>query len=164
MTTMCLNCSGRLGFRFMRRNIKKNLTWCFTFIAMFLSSNLYAEEIAVIVNETGLLTEISEADIREIYMGNIKFVKDTAVMPIHYKEGPVKDKFLSSIIGMNSKAYRLYWTKKVFQEGGTVPFAQDSFQLIALFVSKNKGAIGYVLRSELVDMKGIKVVTTIQRP
>jgi len=129
---------------------------------MLLSANLYAGEIAVIVNETGPLTEISEADIREIYLGNIKFVKGMAVMPIHYKEGPVKDAFLSSMVGMNSKKYRLYWTKKVFQEGGSLPASQNSPQLITLLVRQNAGAIRYVTVSELDEVKGIKVITKIK--
>ena len=136
------------------------------FISAFLlfTSTLYAEEIAVIVNEKGPLINISTMEIKDIYLGNIKFIQGTAIIPIHYKEGVVKDAFLSSVVSMSSKQYRLYWTKKVFQEGGSMPAAQERSQLIALFVSKNIGAIGYVLQSGLADMKGIKVVTTIQRP
>ena len=136
----------------------------FVALGTIFAANLSAEEIAIIVNEEGPLTQISEAEIKEIYLGNIKFMGGVTVAPIHYSEGPVKDVFLASIVKMNSKKYRLYWTKKIFQEGGHVPAVQNSFQLIVSFVSKNKGAIGYVLRTELTDMKGIKVVATIQRP
>ncbi|MBI3398722.1 MAG: hypothetical protein HY026_05770 [Deltaproteobacteria bacterium] len=131
--------------------------------AILFPANLYAEEIAVIVNEAGPLTQISEADVREIYLGNIKFLGGAAIAPIHYSEGPVKDAFLASIVKMNSREYRLYWTKKVFQEGAPVPAVQNNFPLILLFVSKNKGAIGYTLRSEFADMKGIKIVATVNR-
>lgn len=137
-----------------------------SFAALWITfaTNLSAEEIAIIVNEDGPLTDISREDIKEIYLGNIKFVKGSAVIPAHHKEGSIKDAFLSSVVGMTSKEYRLYWTKKVFQEGGAVPSVQDSFPLIALFVRKNKGAIGYILQPELTDMKGVKVVATIQKP
>ena len=136
----------------------------FVALGTIFAANLSAEEIAIIVNEEGPLTQISEAEIKEIYLGNIKFMGGVAIAPLHYSEGLVKDAFLASIVKMNSKKYRLYWTKKIFQEGGHVPAVQNSFQLIVSFVSKNKGAIGYVLRTELTDMKGIKVVATIQRP
>ena len=136
----------------------------FVALGTIFAANLYAEEIAIIVNEQGPLTQISEAEIREIYLGNMKFAGGTAIVAVHYREGSVKDAFLSSIVKMNSREYRLYWTKKIFQEGGALPALQNSFQLIVSFVSKNKGAIGYVLRTELTDMKGIKVVATIQRP
>lgn len=133
-----------------------------TIIFLFFAANLYAEEIAVIVNEQGPLTQITETEIREIYLGNMKFAGGAALMPIHYKEGPVKDKFLSSVIGMDSKKYRLYWTKKVFQEGGSLPASQNSPQLIMLLVRKNAGAIGYIPASELDEVKGIKVITKIK--
>ena len=133
----------------------------FVALGTIFAANLSAEEIAIIVNEEGPLTQISEAEIKEIYLGNIKFMGGVAVAPLHYSEGPVKDVFLASIVKMNSKEYRLYWTKKIFQEGGHVPAVQNRFQLIALFVSKNKGAIGYLLRTELTDMKGIKIVATV---
>ncbi len=136
----------------------------FVALGTIFAANLSAEEIAIIVNEEGPLTQISEAEIKEIYLGNIKFAGGAAVIPLHYSEGPVKDAFLFSLIKMNSREYRLHWTKKVFQEGGTVPVVQNSFHLIVSFVSKNKGAIGYVLRTELTDMKGIKIVATIQKP
>ena len=136
----------------------------FVALGTIFAANLSAEEIAIIVNEEGPLTQISEAEIKEIYLGNIKFMGGVAIAPLHYREGSVKDAFLSSIVKMNSREYRLYWTKKIFQEGGALPAVQNSFQLIVSFVSKNKGAIGYVLRTELTDMKGIKVVATIQRP
>ena len=133
---------------------------------MFLlfAANLSAEEIVVIVNEAGPLTQASEAEVREIYLGNIKFAGGTAITPLHYREGPVKDAFLSSAVKMNSKEYRLYWTKKVFQEGGSVPIVRNSLRLIVTFVSENRGAIGYAVKSELTGVEGIKVVATIQKP
>jgi len=128
---------------------------------MFFAANLYAGEIAVIVNESGPLTQISEADIREIYLGNIRFIKGVAVTPLHYREGSIKDTFLSSIIDMNSREYRVYWTKKIFQEGGSIPVSQNSFGMIILTVKKDMAVIGYVPISELKETEGIKIIKKI---
>ncbi|HAG49858.1 MAG: hypothetical protein A2X87_07665 [Deltaproteobacteria bacterium GWC2_42_51] len=133
----------------------------FTVIFMFFAANLYAGEIAVIVNESGPLTQISEADIREIYLGNIRFIKGVAVTPLHYREGSIKDTFLSSIIDMNSREYRVYWTKKIFQEGGSIPVSQNSFGMIILTVKKDMAVIGYVPISELKETEGIKIIKKI---
>ena len=133
----------------------------FTVIFMFFAANLYAGEIAVIVNESGPLTQISEADIREIYLGNIRFIKGVAVTPLHYREGSIKDTFLSSIIDMNSREYRIYWTKKIFQEGGSIPVSQNSFGMIILTVKKDMAVIGYVPISELKETEGIKIIKKI---
>lgn len=133
----------------------------FTVIFLLFAANLYAGEIAVIVNKAGPLTQISEVDIREIYLGNIRFIKGMAVTPIHYKESSIKDIFLSSIIDMNSREYRVYWTKKIFQEGGSIPVSQNSFEMIILSVKKNIAVIGYVPISELKETEGIKVIKKI---
>jgi len=133
----------------------------FTVIFMFFAANLYAGEIAVIVNESGPLTQISEADIREIYLGNIRFIKGVAVTPVHYTESSIKDTFLSLIIDMNSREYRIYWTKKIFQEGGSIPVSQNGFEMIILSVKKDIAVIGYVPMSELKETGGIKIIKKI---
>lgn len=117
---------------------------------------------AVIVNRSGPLTEIPREDIREIYLGNMRFANGVAIYPIHYRESPVKDAFLSSIIGMSSKEYRLYWAKKVFQEGGSFPASNDNFQSIISFVRKTPGAIAYVPASELAETTGVKIIAKIE--
>ena len=133
----------------------------FTVLFMLFAANLYAGEIAVIVNGAGPLTQISEADIREIYLGNIRFIKGVAVTPLHYREGSIKDTFLSLIIDMNSREYRIYWTKKIFQEGGSIPVSQNGFEMIILSVKKDIAVIGYVPMSELKETGGIKIIKKI---
>ncbi|OGP34691.1 MAG: hypothetical protein A2X87_07680 [Deltaproteobacteria bacterium GWC2_42_51] len=115
----------------------------------------------MIVNGAGPLTQISEADIREIYLGNIRFIKGVAVTPVHYTESSIKDTFLSLIIDMNSREYRIYWTKKIFQEGGSIPVSQNGFEMIILSVKKDIAVIGYVPMSELKETGGIKIIKKI---
>lgn len=132
------------------------------FLIILFSAAAFADEIAVIVNEAGPLTEISEKDIREIYLGNMRFAKGAAISPIHYREGPVKDAFLSSLVGMTSREYRLYWTKKVFQEGGAIPLSSDAFSSIISSVQTMPGAIGYAPVSEAAEIKGIRIIARIK--
>lgn len=138
----------------------------FIFIITFLlfATNLFAEDIIVIVNELGPLIDISKAEIKDIYLGNIKIVKGVMVIPLHYSEGDTKDAFLTTIVGKTSKEYRLHWTKKLFQEGGAAPVSQKSFPLIVLSVRNIKGVIGYLPKSELGDVQGVRIITTINHP
>lgn len=129
---------------------------------LLFAASLHAEEFAVIVNAAGPLKEISKADVREIYLGNMRFINGEAIMPVHYKEGPVKEAFLSSIVGMNSKEYRQYWIRKVFHEGISAPASQNSFQSILSSVRTTAGAIGYVSASELNEIKGVKIIATVK--
>lgn len=128
------------------------------FFFVFLASGAYAGQMAVIVNESGPLTGVTDNEIKEIYLGNMRFAGGVPLSPMNYSEGAVKDAFLNSIIGMKSREYRLYWTKKVFQEGVQVPPAIDGFQAVITNVRKNVGAIGYVPLTALTDMSGIRIV------
>jgi hypothetical protein len=141
----------------------KKLMFAFTTIALLLAANLYADEIVVIVNGRGPLTGISKEDIREIYLGTIRFKGKVKYVPLNYSEGVVKNAFLLAIVGKTSKEYRLHWTKKIFRDGITSTSTLKNYKLIKLTVQKYAGAIGYLPRSELNDTKGIQIIATINR-
>ena len=107
---------------------------------------------------------LSYIEIICFWHGNIKIIKGVMVIPLHYSEGNTKDAFLTSIVGKTSKEYRLHWTKKLFQEGGAAPVSQKSFPLILLSVRNIKGVIGYLPKSELGDVQGVRIITTINHP
>jgi ABC-type phosphate transport system substrate-binding protein len=124
--------------------------------------DLFAGEIAIIVNENGPLTHISKEDVREIYLGERRFVEGVRIVPIHCPEGPIKDNFLSSIIGRTSKAYKLHWVRKVFQEGLTLPEVKADPSEIIELVSKQEGAIGYVPRGLVSEDRGVRIIDIIE--
>jgi len=126
------------------------------------SPALSADEIAIIVNENGPLTHISRAEVRDIYLGEIRFVEGFRIVPLHCPEGPAKHSFLSTIIGLSSKAYKLHWAKKVFQEGLTLPPIKADPSDIVKWVKEQPGGIGYVPK-ELAEMdRGIRILDTIE--
>ncbi len=133
----------------------------FTIITLLLATNLYAEEIAVIVNEKGPLSGLEEGGIRDIYLGHITFLNGINIIPLNHREGEVKDRFLTNLVGKTSRGYRHYWMKKSFQEGMRLPASYKSFNQIVDKVKESAGAIGYLPASELDDTAGIKVITTI---
>jgi len=135
------------------------------FILVFLlfASNLHAVEIVVIVNEAGPLVNLSAPNIRDIYLGEKRFEGDIKISATNYSEGPIKDVFFTAVLKMTSKEYRLYWTKKLFQAGGTAPMVMNNPQNIIETVRKTKGAIGYVAKEDLKDIKGIKIIKDISQ-
>ena len=116
------------------------------------------EPIVIIVNETGPLTHISPTDVREIYLGEIKFVDGIRIFPVNWPEGPIKNSFLSRIVGKNSKAYKLHWTKKVFQEGLNIPPVKVNPHEIIEWISREPGAIGYVPKTLLEDAPNVRII------
>lgn len=141
----------------------KALKAIFILFAAFLLSApaVGAGGIAVIVNNAGHLGGLSESDIKDIYLGNIRFVEGVKITALHYKEGPVKDAFLKSMVGKDSFKYRQYWTKKTFQDGTPSPATKTSPSDIASAVAGNRGAIAYLPESELGDLSGVRVITTL---
>lgn len=127
----------------MRNPMRFFLILCF----LFLQSPAYAageKGCIVIVNKNGPLTEAGMEVIKEVYLGERKFVGGTKVLPVNFTEGPLKDLFLKLVVGLNSKAYKHHWIKKVFQEGLTMPATMGSPHDIIEFVSKEKGAVAYL--------------------
>jgi len=125
--------------------IQWSQAWAWALVYILSSAPVQsAEPIAIIVNENSPLTHISRAEVKEIYLGEIRFLEGIRITPVHLPEGPIKDRFLSIAIGRTSKAYKLHWTKKVFQEGLSIPPVEvDPGEMIE-WVGKEPGAKGLV--------------------
>lgn len=124
-------------------------------------SQAHAAEIAVIVNASGPLVSVSEADIADIYLGEKRFQDDIKIVPLLYPEGAVKESFLRETVRMTQKEYKLYWTKKIFQEGTPIPKTPAGPADIVNTVKETEGAIGFLPRDMLKDLSGIKVIKII---
>ena len=126
---------------------KQSFIWGLVLLLFFFfHSYAYAQDFIVVVNKDGLLNDVNMDVIKKIYLGEKKFVDSTKIMPIHLKEGPAKDAFLKTVVGMSSKEYKHYSLQKLFQEG--LQFHSIAIPVeIVEFVSKEKGAVAYLLAS-----------------
>src|SRR3989304_401218 len=101
------------------------------FLLLFLFDGLLLageEKIVVIVNDSGPLTEISEVQIKDIYLGHLQFIKNLRIVPLHYRESGIKEAFLSRFLDTTSKEYRRYWISKSFQDGIIPPPSLDNLR------------------------------------
>jgi hypothetical protein len=126
------------------------------------SGNLHAEQVAVVVNKDGPLSHLSKAEIRGIYLGEIRFVGGMPVRPIQYPEGPVKDAFLYNVVGMSAKDYKLYWVKKLFQEGLKSPLVITDPAEILIAVRQDAWGIGYLPKELINEASDIQIIYIIQ--
>lgn len=131
-------------------------------ILFFLVPKVSAEEIAVIVNAAGPLVNATESDVADIYTGEKRFEAGVKIEPLLYPEGPVKDTFLKESVKMTPKEYKLYWTKKVFQEGLPIPKTIPHPGDIVKIVREDKGGIGFLPMDYMRDLSGIKVIKVIK--
>lgn len=127
-----------------------------------LISQAHAAEIAIIVNASGPLVNADERDIADIYLGEKKFQDGIKIAPLLYPEGSVKEAFLKETLRMTPKDYKLYWTKKIFQEGTPIPKTPASPADIINTVKETEGAIGFLPNEMLKDLSGIKVIKVIK--
>jgi len=151
----------------LRKGIFRRSLWVYAIVSLLYHlPHAYAlsqtEQIAIIVNANGPLIHILESDIRDIYLGEIRFVRGVRALPIHYPEGRVKDIFLSRMLGQSSKAYRLHWARKVFQEGLTLPVVKSNPREIVELVESRPGAIGYVPRRWVNGHEGIRIISSFE--
>jgi hypothetical protein len=111
--------------------------------SFFFHSHAYAQDFIVVVNRDSPLKDAGMDVIKEVYLGEKKFVDSIRLMPVHLKEGPAKDAFLETVIGMSSKEYKLYCLQKLFQEGMHFHSIATPVEIVE-FVSKEKGAVAYL--------------------
>ena len=143
------------------RTAGNKLIMATVFLLLFLFDGLLLageEKIVVIVNDSGPLTEISEVQIKDIYLGHLQFIKNLRIVPLHYRESGIKEAFLSRFLDTTSKEYRRYWISKSFQDGIIPPPSLDDFRQINANVKLLPGAIGYLPEAALKDTEGVRII------
>jgi hypothetical protein len=116
----------------------------FFLIFLFLfPSHAYAQDYIIIVNRNGPLVDTKMEVIKEVYLGEKRFASSTRLLPVQFTEGPLKDAFLKTVIGMSPKEYKHHSIKKVFQEGFSIPSMGSPVDIVK-FVRKEKGAVAYL--------------------
>ena len=120
----------------------------------------HAGDFVIIVNPDGPLKNADASDIKEIYLGEKRFADSVKLVPINHVEGQMKNAFLKNVVGMDSKEYRLYWIKKVFQEGIPIPPSIGNVSAIINMVKIEKGAVAYVPEG-VADGKQVGIIKFI---
>lgn len=139
----------------------KLTTWIF--IILIFRVDLFAMDIAIIVNSSGPLMTATDADIKEIYLGEKMFEEEIKISPLLYPEGDIKEIFLREIVDMTPKEYKLYWTRKVFQEGLLVPKTIANPADIITAVRENRGGIGFLRKEMIKNLAGVKIIKVIHK-
>jgi hypothetical protein len=116
----------------------------FLIIFFFLfQSYAYAQDFIVIVNRNGPLAGANMEFVRQVYLGEKRFADSTKLLPVNFTEGPLKDAFLKTIIGMSPKEYKHHCINKLFLEGLSITLMDTPVDIVE-FVGKEKGAVAYL--------------------
>jgi ABC-type phosphate transport system substrate-binding protein len=137
--------------------MRRKLLWA-VFLAIVLAGSVAeAESLVVIVNESNKTEEITQEDLKLIYMGRMTHWSDgEGIIAVNRDaRSDVRRTFYKVVLGADP-------TRKFFLPGTPIPFrtvVQKSANGVVLFVEADKRAIGYLDKSELTgDEKGIRVI------
>jgi ABC-type phosphate transport system substrate-binding protein len=94
-------------------------------------------QVLVIANPSVGTTEVSKAELRDVFTGAASSVKGTAqVTPVLLKQGAVNEDFLNLYVGKSDSAFRASWR--------SLPRTMDSDAAVVEYVAHTPGAIGYI--------------------
>jgi len=114
--------------------------------------------IIIIVNNNVPVEELDSNTISDIYLGNIsKWENGDTIRITMLKKGKTHEKFVQEIINVSSTRLKNFWKKIVFTGTGNYPKIIIQEDDLVNYVSKTKGAIGYINNSTSHD--DVKVIS-----
>jgi hypothetical protein len=106
-----------------------------------------AQDVVLIANKGMQISEIKNADLHAIFMGEkTRFADGSHAVPVTLKGGAVHEVFLKKYLGESPGDFRAQWRKAVFTGQGAMPRAFDSESALIEYVAATPGALGYVSR------------------
>jgi ABC-type phosphate transport system substrate-binding protein len=106
-----------------------------------------AQDVVLVANKGVQISQISNADLRAIFMGEkTRFADGSRAVPVTLKGGAVHEVFLKNHLDESPGEFRAQWRKEVFTGQGAMPKAFDSESALIEYVAATPGAVGYVSR------------------
>lgn len=125
---------------------------------IWLTSLGWAQDVTIVVNSGLSLSEITETELRDIFIGvRSRFDDGTRALPVLLKGGPAHEVFLHRHIRETPDEFRVRWRRAVFTGQGSMPKELSSEAEVLHYVEATPGAIGYVSRRP--DRTKIKILT-----
>ncbi len=131
----------------------------FSFL-FFIHPTIGQAEIAVIVNPGSSVSQLTQEQIKEIFLGSTTTLgSDTAMLFDQDSSSAIRESFYQKVTGKSARSVMATWSKLVFTGKGKEPKALNSDKAIIEAVKGSKGGIGYV-EAKSVDAS-VKTVHTI---
>jgi ABC-type phosphate transport system substrate-binding protein len=119
-----------------------------------------ADDLFVIGNRSVPVAELSADDIQNIYLGKKKVWENGMKIEIAVLgDGAATDRFLKEYVKKNSSTFNNYWKKQIFTGGGKPPVSFEKEKDMIDYVSKTKGAVGYLTSQSSAE--SVKILATL---
>jgi hypothetical protein len=120
-----------------------------------------AQDVVLVANKGVQISEITNADLRAIFMGKrTSFADGSHAVPVTLKGGAANEVFLKNHLGEGPEEFRSQWRKLVFTGQGAMPKAFDSESALIEYVAATPGAVGYV--SRISSQNGVKLLAQVK--
>lgn len=130
-------------------------------VVLFGSFPAFAGDIKIVANPSVRADSITPAELRSVFLEDRRSLNDgSRVKPVLAKGGATHEAFLRQYLGKSDDDLRTYYRTLVFTGTGAMPKSLDSDAEIINYVSRTKGAVGYV--SIDFPTNGVKVLAISQ--
>ena len=122
----------------------------------------WADDLVVVVNSQAPVQQLTNQDVKEIFLGEKAYWGDVHIVPVGYVDGAaIQSEFLDKVINISENVYKTYWIKRIFREGGTPPKKAATPEEALSIISRNPGAVGFVYGSQMAGATNVREVLRV---
>jgi hypothetical protein len=125
--------------------MKNSLQFLAAFVCIGIGSTASAADVKIIANESVGASSVSADELKGVFLSTKTSLSDGShVVPVLEKGGPAHEAFLKEYLGKTDSALETYYRSLVFTGKASMPKTLGADAEVVAYVSKTKGAIGYV--------------------
>ncbi|HEU0264136.1 MAG TPA: ABC transporter substrate-binding protein [Geobacterales bacterium] len=113
----------------------------------------------IVVNRDNPLSELTMAEVRQMFLGRTMAWSDGVLVEPVVQRGEIQDVFVGHFLGKSRQQYTIYWKKQLFTGKGLPPPELPDDRGVRSFVSRQRGAIGYI-DEQAVDGTVKRIIVT----
>ncbi|MDH5526704.1 MAG: hypothetical protein OEY97_05285 [Nitrospirota bacterium] len=128
-------------------------------LALAVPGMALAQDLLVVVPDQSPVQQLSESQVRQIFLGDISRVGGTRLAVVMYVDSnPVQENFLHRVLGLSVADFNSHWMRQVFRAGGKAPGREPGGSAVAQRVASSPGGIGVLTDQALADASGLRAV------
>jgi ABC-type phosphate transport system substrate-binding protein len=122
----------------------RRIRFCLVCLLLGFTGTVWAD-VVIIAHKDVAETALTEKDLQKIFLGKqVQWQDTSAIHPATVKEAELHKAFLEQYIKKSSSQWVTHWKRMVFTGNGTPPEQFANQQELLDYVTKTRGAIGYV--------------------
>jgi len=138
------------------------LVWAALAWVLLAAAPVRAEDLVVVVNEKAPVTHLTPQEVKEIYLGEAAYWGEVKIVPLSYADGAaIHGDFLHRVLNISENAFKTFWIKRIFREGGAPPRKMGGPAELLATVARSPGAVGYVYADQLAGATGVREVLRV---